>query len=113
MSELDPLPTSPYEVLDVPKDATLATIRSAHRKMILQCHPGKFTNELDKSRKIRQFHLVQQAYEILADEDRRRGWDYRAEIRAEVKEKRSRQDLGDPQSTSFAAPSSSETPQEK
>lgn len=86
MSKLGPLPTSPYEVLDVPKDATLATIRSAHRKLVLSCHPDKFTNELDRKARTAQFHSVQEAYEILSDGERRRQWDERvilAKLRAE------------------------------
>lgn len=82
-----PLPPNPYKTLGVPKDATLATIRSAHRKLVLTCHPDKFPDEAVKVQKSEQFHQVQQAYEILSDETKRQRYDERvklAELRAEV-----------------------------
>lgn len=87
----DPLDPSPYKVLNVPKHATLATIRSAHRKLVLITHPDKVQDEAVKKVKAEQFHQVQQAYEILSDENRRRRWDERsklAELRAEIAEER-------------------------
>ena len=88
---LDPLDPSPYKVLNVPKDANLTTIRSAHRKLVLITHPDKVQDETAKKNKAEQFHQVQQAYEILSDENRRRRWDERsklAELRAELAEER-------------------------
>ncbi|MCJ1421147.1 hypothetical protein MMC32_007509 [Xylographa parallela] len=82
-----PLPPDPYGILDVPKDATLATIRSAHRKLVLTCHPDKVYDESVKAQKADQFHQVQQAYEILSDDSRRARYDERvklAELRAEL-----------------------------
>ena len=87
----DPLPQSPYKTLNVPKDATLATIRSAHRKLVLSCHPDKVQDESAKKEKAEQFHQVQQAYEILSDENRRQRYDEKvklAELRAEMAEER-------------------------
>ena len=109
MFEFDFLNTSPYEVLNVPEDATLATIRSAHRKLVLQCHPDRVNNELDKRANAEQFYLVQQAYEILSDENRRQKWD-KAKFRAKVKEEHS---LQDPQIPNLAASSRKETPRRK
>lgn len=82
-----PLPPNPYQTLGVPQDATLATIRSAHRKLVLTCHPDKFQDEAMKVEKSEQFHQVQQAYEVLSDETKRQRYDERvklAELRAEV-----------------------------
>ncbi|CAD6577077.1 MAG: Diphthamide biosynthesis protein 4 [Alectoria sarmentosa] len=87
----DPLPQSPYKTLNVPKDATLATIRSAHRKLVLSCHPDKVQDESVKKQKAEQFHEVQQAYETLSDENRRQRYDEKvklAELRAEMAEDR-------------------------
>lgn len=78
---------NPYKTLNVPKDATLATIRSAHRKLVLLCHPDKVQDETAKKIKGEQFHLVQQAYEILSDETRRRRYDARVKL-AELREER-------------------------
>ena len=82
-----PLPPDPYKILNVPKNAPLATIRSAHRKLVLTCHPDKFPDESIKIQKADEFHQVQQAYEILSDETRRQRYDERvklAELRAEL-----------------------------
>ncbi|KAL9132904.1 MAG: hypothetical protein Q9175_005916 [Cornicularia normoerica] len=87
----DPLLRNPYKTLNVPKDATLATIRSAHRKLVLSCHPDKVLDESAKKQKAEQFHQVQQAYEILSDENRRQRYDEKvklAELRAEMAEER-------------------------
>lgn len=87
----DPLPQSPYTTLNVPKDATLATIRSAHRKLVLSCHPDKVQDESAKKQKAEQFHQVQEAYEILSDENKRQRYDEKvklAELRAEMAEER-------------------------
>ena len=83
----DPLPPNPYKTLNVPKDATLATIRSAHRKLVLTCHPDKVQEESAKAIRNEQFHQVQQAYEILSDEKRRQRYDDKVkldELKAEM-----------------------------
>ena len=103
----DPLDPSPYKTLNLPKDATLATIRSAHRKLVLSCHPDKVQDESAKKIKAEQFHLVQQAYEILSDETRRRRWDERsklAELRAEMMEERG------PPRREYASPKAGQSP---
>ena len=82
-----PIPPNPYKTLNVAKDASLATIRSAHRKLVLTCHPDKVQDEAVKAQKSEQFHQVQQAYEILSDETRRQRYDDQvklAELRAET-----------------------------
>lgn len=83
----EPLLQNPYKTLNVPKDASLATIRSAHRKLVLACHPDKVQEESAKKIKAEQFHQVQQAYEVLSDENRRQRYDDKvklAELRAEM-----------------------------
>ena len=84
-----PLPPNPYKTLNVAKDASLATIRSAHRKLVLTCHPDKIKDkdEAVKKEKAEQFHQVQQAYEILSDDVKRHRYDEQvklAELRAEM-----------------------------
>lgn len=83
----EPLLHNPYKTLNVPKDAPLATIRSAHRKLVLACHPDKVQDESAKKIKAEQFHQVQQAYEVLSDEIRRQRYDDKvklAQLRAEM-----------------------------
>ncbi|MCJ1274272.1 hypothetical protein MMC21_002067 [Puttea exsequens] len=87
----EPLLQSPYKTLNVPKDATLATIRSAHRKLVLSCHPDKVQDPAEKLVKAEQFHQVQQAYEVLSDDKRRQRYDEKVkleELRAEMQEER-------------------------
>lgn len=84
---MDDLPkTSYYKTLGVPKDATLATIRSAYRKLVLSCHPDKTQDEAEKAVRQEKFHEVQEAYETLSDESKRHKYDEKvklAELRAE------------------------------
>ena len=82
-----PLPPDPYHALGVSKDANSNAIRLAHRKLVLTCHPDKVTDEKAKALKTEQFQQVQQAYEILSDETRRKRYDEKvklAELRAEL-----------------------------
>ena len=82
-----PIPPDPYKTLGIDKTAPLATVRSAHRKLVLTCHPDKVTDESAKKAASDKFHLVQQAYEILSDETRRERYDERvklADLRAQM-----------------------------
>ncbi|PYH43189.1 J domain-containing protein, partial [Aspergillus saccharolyticus JOP 1030-1] len=77
----------PYVVLGVQKDATLADIKSAHRKLVLKCHPDKIKDESQRSQAQDEFQKVQQAYELLSDETRRAKYDTKvhlAELRREM-----------------------------
>ncbi|KAI1090763.1 DnaJ-domain-containing protein [Rostrohypoxylon terebratum] len=69
------LPPDPYKALGVAKDATQAEIRSAHRKLVLKCHPDKVQDPKLKEEKQREFQQVQQAYELLCDEAERTRYD--------------------------------------
>ncbi|PYI17817.1 DnaJ-domain-containing protein [Aspergillus japonicus CBS 114.51] len=77
----------PYVVLGVQKDATLADIKSAHRKLVLKWHPDKVKDESQRSQAQDEFQKVQQAYELLSDETRRAKYDNKvrlAELRREM-----------------------------
>lgn len=79
----------PYAVLAVPKDATLPEIKSAHRKLVLKCHPDKIKDESLRNEAQDQFQRVQQAYELLSDPSRRTKYDQKvrlAELRREMKD---------------------------
>lgn len=102
-----PLPPNPYKTLNIAKDATLATIKSAHRKLVLTCHPDKIQDEAVKQQKSEQFHEVQRAYEILVDETKRQRYDDRvklAELQAEVLGKGGLRTVPDPGSRSRPSP---------
>jgi len=72
---MNPLPPDPYIALGVEKDADVTAIKSAYRKLVLKCHPDKVQDPALKAIKQNEFQRVQQAYEILSDENKRREYD--------------------------------------
>jgi curved DNA-binding protein CbpA len=74
------LPPNPYEVLGIAKDAGFPEIRSAHRKMVLKCHPDKVQDATLKAVKQDEFQKVQQAYELLSDDSRRLQYDEQVKL---------------------------------
>lgn len=67
--------------------ADAGAIKTAYRKLVLKCHPDKFPDPTLKAQKQEEFQKVQQAYEILGDDDRRRDYDL------EVKHKKLKEEL--------------------
>ena len=82
----DELPPDPYKLLGVSKDAKLPEIRSAHRKLVLKCHPDKVQDAALKAIKQDEFQNVQQAYELLSDDNRRLQYDEQVKLYALRKE---------------------------
>lgn len=78
---MDPLPPDPYIALGVEHDADVSAIKTAYRKLALRCHPDKEPDPTLKAAKQDQFQRVQQAYEILSDDDRRRSYDDAARLK--------------------------------
>jgi curved DNA-binding protein CbpA len=79
--------SDPYIVLGVPKDANLSQVRSAHRKLVLKCHPEKIQDPALKAAKAEEFQIVQMAYELLSDDVKRSQYDEQVrlrELRAEM-----------------------------
>jgi curved DNA-binding protein CbpA len=74
-----PLPPDPYNALGLAKDATPESIKKAYRKLALRLHPDKCTDDSQKAHNTEEFHKVQQAYDIVGDEDKRARYD--AQIR--------------------------------
>lgn len=75
-----PLPPDPYLALGLTKDATATQVKSTYRKLVLKCHPDKVTDPLLKPNAVDEFHRIQQAYEILSDEDRRKRYDAQVQL---------------------------------
>jgi len=62
----------PYEVLDVPRDADAAAVRRAYQKLARRHHPDLAPGDPVAHER---FELVQWAYRILGDPERRRRFD--------------------------------------
>jgi len=67
MTELDY-----YEVLEVSKDCTGATLKKAYRKLAMKFHPDR--NPDDKEAED-QFKVVNEAYQVLSDDEKRSIYD--------------------------------------
>ncbi|PTB63487.1 DnaJ-domain-containing protein [Trichoderma citrinoviride] len=93
-----PLPDH-YKVLGVNKDAQVAEIRLAYRKLVLKCHPDKVQDPALKAQKQEEFQKVQQAYELLTDEEERRKYDDQVKL-AELKEQLRKTSVSTPRSNS-------------
>jgi curved DNA-binding protein CbpA len=86
-----PLPEDPYLALGVPKDATPAIIKKQYRMLVLKSHPDKIQDEALKAAASERFHMIQTAYEIIGDEEKRRAYDAQvklAELKREVMERK-------------------------
>jgi len=61
-----------YEVLEVSKDCTGATLKKAYRKLAMKYHPDR--NPDDKEAE-EQFKVVNEAYQVLSDDEKRSIYD--------------------------------------
>jgi curved DNA-binding protein CbpA len=90
--DFDPLPPDPYNARGLGKDATAAAIKKAYRQLALRLHPDKCIDESQKETNIDAFHKVQQAYDLVGDDDKRARYDAQvrlAELRRQNLELRS------------------------
>ncbi|KAJ2960589.1 hypothetical protein NQZ79_g4078 [Umbelopsis isabellina] len=64
-----------YKILDVSKSADKREIKKAYRKLAQEWHPDKYTGELEKEEVERKMAEINQAYEVLYDDDLRQKYD--------------------------------------
>jgi len=62
-----------YDILGVSKTANAAEIKSAYRKQALEWHPDKHKDNKEAAEK--RFKEINEAYQILSDENKRRSYD--------------------------------------
>ena len=65
----------PYQILGVPRNATIQQIKLSYRKLALKHHPDRQSSEADKDTAHHIFSSIGHAYEILSDENRKREHD--------------------------------------
>ncbi|KAG2008342.1 DnaJ protein [Coprinopsis cinerea AmutBmut pab1-1] len=75
---------SPYELLELPMEATEQEIKTSYRKRSLKVHPDRNPNNPDAARK---FHELNQAYELLLDPLRRLALDAKLRLKNARKER--------------------------
>lgn len=93
-----PLPPDPYKALGVAKDAAISEVKSAYRKLVLKCHPDKVQDPTLKAQKQDEFQKVQQAYELLTDDNKRTEYDEKMRMFAFRDTLRSQMPKSSPQS---------------
>jgi len=76
---------SHYEVLGLPKTATVAQIKRRYRELVRRYHPDVAA---DKSTSHRLFLQINQAYEVLNDAARKKAYDESLELDAMIQAKR-------------------------
>lgn len=87
---MDPLPPDPYLALGLTKHVDTETIKKTYRKLVLKCHPDKVTDPSLKLQKQEEFHKIQQAYELVGDDDARARYDAEVKLDALRREKAAR-----------------------
>ncbi|KAI0490985.1 hypothetical protein F4859DRAFT_30355 [Xylaria cf. heliscus] len=100
------LPPDPYKVLGVSRDAQITEIRSAHRKLVLKCHPDKIQDPALREAKQVEFQQVQQAYELLSNEAERDKYDRKYEVYELVRERERERERERAKTSAARAPSS-------
>jgi len=67
--------TEYYDILQVPRTATLAEIKRAYKKLAIKVHPDKTKDEAEKKRRTEEFKKIGEAYFVLSDEKKRHTYD--------------------------------------
>ncbi len=66
------MPSSLYETLGVPKNASAADLKKAYRKLARQYHPDRNPGDAEAERRFKE---IQHAYDVLSDPEKRKQYD--------------------------------------
>ena len=64
-----------YSVLDIEQNASMETMKQSYHKLVLQYHPDRNHQKEEQKKENVSFLQIQEAWEILRDEDKRRSYD--------------------------------------
>lgn len=64
-----------YKILEVPKGCTKSQIKDAYRKLARKWHPDQYPDQADKKKAEDMMKVINTAYDILTDTDKRRYYD--------------------------------------
>jgi curved DNA-binding protein CbpA len=64
-----------YSILNLPRNATQSQIKTAYRKLALKYHPDRQSSPEEKEKCTEIFTKIGNAYEVLADPNRRKNYD--------------------------------------
>lgn len=67
-----------YEFLGLSPDASLEEIKSSYRRLLLTYHPDKI--KLIEESKDREFDILQRAWSVLSDTEKRRQYDFSRQL---------------------------------
>ena len=84
-----------YKILNVKFDASFDDIKASYRKLVRTCHPDVTGNKAD----VEKFKEIQEAYEILSNEENRRKYDllngyYREKIKKDFEKTKTNKERG-------------------
>lgn len=65
-----------YKILGVSRDASTSQIKKAYRKLAVKYHPDKNPDDEDA---VTKFHDINEAYEVLQDDEKRKIYDKHGE----------------------------------
>lgn len=64
-----------YTVLGVNKQSSADEIKRAYKKLVVKYHPDKFTGEKEKNNANAKFQEIQEAYDVLKDDSKKKQYD--------------------------------------